>query len=111
MSPRNPVPFHSLGISQIIAFGLQFISLPRSKPACNMGGVTEIVLYAISALLLIQFFLAPFIGGLIDKFGALYVLARGLVIGAVGMALLPLYPSVDVGGDDPYWHRVCDVFL
>ena len=96
MSARNLVPIHSLGISQIIAFGLQFYIFAQIKaPLALWVGVTEAeVLYAISALLLIQFFLAPFIGGLIDKFGALYVLARGLVIGAVGMALLPLYPSV-----------------
>ena len=96
MNTPRTVPFHSLGISQIIAFGLMFYIFAQIKtPLAISVGVTEVeILYGLSGLLLMQTFLAPYIGSLIDKFGALYVLARGLVIGGMGMALLPLVQSI-----------------
>ena len=98
------VPFHSLGISQIIAFGLLFYVFAQLKtPLALYAGVGETdVLYAVSGALLLQTFLAPSIGSMIDRRGALYVMARGLVIGAIGMGALPLFPSI-------IWIWVCMV--
>ena len=93
---KNNVPFHSLGISQIIAYGFLFYAFAQLKtPLAQNASVTEAeVLYAVSASLFIQTFIAPFVGSLIDRFGAIYILSRGLVIGAAGMVLLPIFPSI-----------------
>jgi hypothetical protein len=57
-------PFHSLGISQIIAFGLMFYVFAQLKtPLALYTGVGEAdILYAVSGSLFLQAFLAPFIG-------------------------------------------------
>ncbi len=104
MPTTSRVPFHSLGISQIIAFGLMFYVFAQLKtPLAQAAGVGEVdVLYAVSGALFLQTFLAPVIGNMIDRRGALYVMARGLVIGAVGMGALPLFPSI-------IWIWVCMV--
>ena len=106
MNKRNNnklgVPIHSLGISQIIAFGLLFYVFAQLKiPIAARVGVSESeVLIAVSGALLLQVFLAPVVGSWIDRFGALYVMSRGMVIGAIGMAILPLFPSI-------YWVWFC----
>lgn len=104
MTRRLPVPIHSLGVSQIIAFGLMFYVFAQLKmPLAARLHISETeVLYAISGSLFLQALMAPAIGGWIDRHGALYVMWRGLVLGALGMALLPLFSSV-------YWLWFCMV--
>ena len=92
-SPKavHNVPFHSLGISQIISYGCLFYAFAQLKVplAANIGVAPSDILAAVTGALLIQAFLAPLIGSWIDKFGALTVMTRGLMIGAVGITLLP----------------------
>ena len=85
------VPFHSLGISQILSYGCLFYAFAQLKIplAANIGVDPSEILVAVTGALLIQAFLAPLIGAWIDRFGALVVMTRGLVIGACGIALLP----------------------
>ena len=85
------VPFHSLGISQILSYGCLFYAFAQLKIplAAKIGVNPSEILAAVTAALLIQAFLAPLIGGWIDRFGALVVMTRGLLIGACGVALLP----------------------
>ena len=85
------VPFHSLGISQILSYGCLFYAFAQLKIplAANIGVDPSEILAAVTGALLIQAFLAPLIGGWIDRFGALIVMTRGLLIGACGIALLP----------------------
>ena len=87
----HKVPFHSLGISQILSYGCLFYSFAQLKIplATNIGVEPSEILAAVTGALLIQAFLAPLIGGWIDRFGALVVMTRGLLIGACGIALLP----------------------
>ena len=91
------VPFHSLGISQIIAYGLLFYIFAQIKtPLAEMVGVSETaILAAVTASLLLQSVLAPIVGSWVDRFGALIVMAIGLAIGAVGMLILPLVPRIE----------------
>ena len=85
------VPFHSLGISQILSYGCLFYAFAQLKTplAANIGVDPSEILAAVTGALLIQAFLAPLIGGWIDRFGALVVMTRGLLIGAWCIALLP----------------------
>ena len=85
------MPFHSLGISQILSYGCLFYAFAQLKIplAANIGVDPSEILAAVTGALLIQAFLAPLIGGWIDRFGALVVMTRGLMIGACGIALLP----------------------
>ncbi len=60
-------------------------------PLAEQAGVTTSdILVAVTGALLIQAFLAPIIGNWIDRYGALIVMSRGLMIGAAGMAALPI---------------------
>ena len=88
----HKVPFHSLGFSQIISYGCMFYAFAQLKiPLAAQSGVDPSdILAAVTGALLIQACMAPVIGGWIDKFGALKILTIGLLIGAFGMALLPL---------------------
>ena len=92
-SPKalHNVPFHSLGISQILSYGCLFYAFAQLKIplAANIGVNPSEILVAVTGALLIQALLAPLIGGWIDRFGALIVMTRGLLIGACGIALLP----------------------
>ena len=85
------MPFHSLGVSQILSYGCMFYAFAQLKIplAKNIGVDPSEILAAVTAALLIQAFLAPLIGGWIDRFGALVVMTRGLLIGACGITLLP----------------------
>ena len=85
------VPFHSLGISQILSYGCLFYAFAQLKIplAAHIGVDPSEILAAVTGALLVQAFLAPLIGGWIDRFGALVVMTRGLLIGACGIALLP----------------------
>ena len=88
-SPK--VPFHSLGISQILSYGCLFYAFAQLKIplAAQIGVAPSDILAAVTGALLLQAFLAPLIGGWIDKYGALTIMTRGLMLGAFGMALLP----------------------
>ena len=78
------VPFHSLGVSQILSYGCLFYAFAQLKIplAAKIGVDPNEILAAVTAALLIQAFLAPLIGSWIDRFGALVVMTRGLLIGA-----------------------------
>ena len=98
------MPFHSLGISQILSYGCLFYAFAQLKiPLAEKIGVAPSeILAAVTGALLIQAFLAPLIGSWIDKFGALIVMTRGLMIGAVGIALLPAIDTL-------WWVWLCMV--
>lgn len=85
------MPLHSLGISQILSYGCLFYAFAQLKTplAKQIGVAPSDILAAVTGALLLQAFLAPMIGGWIDKFGALLVMSRGLMVGACGIMLLP----------------------
>ena len=89
------VPVHSLGISQIVSFGLLFYAFAQLKaPLAHSAGVSETtILAAVSGALVIQGMLALVIGRLIDRFGGLRIMQGGFFIGALGLGLLSLYSS------------------
>ena len=89
------VPVHSLGISQIISFGLLFYAFAQLKtPLAQSTGVNEtMILAAVSGALVIQGVLALVIGQWIDRFGGLYIMQGGFLIGAIGLGMLSFYPS------------------
>ena len=89
------VPVHSLGISQIISFGLLFYAFAQLKtPLAQSTGVNEtMILAAVSGALVIQGVLALVIGQWIDRFGGLYIMQGGFLIGAIGLGLLSFYLS------------------
>jgi MFS family permease len=98
------VPFHSLGVSQILSYGCMFYAFAQLKIplAAKIGVDPSEILAAVTAALLIQAFLAPLIGGWIDRFGALVVMTRGLLIGACGISLLPMVHAL-------WWVWLCMV--
>jgi MFS family permease len=96
------VPFHSLGLSQIISYGLLFYIFAQLKAplALAIGTSEEQVLAAVTGALLVQALLAPLLGSWSDKYGALWVMTRGLFLGGIGMAMLPL-------GNSIWWLWLC----
>ncbi len=90
------MPFHILGVSQIISYGLLFYIFAQLKtPLALAIGVKEgQVLAAVSGALFIQAFLAPIIGSWSDRFGALWVMTQGFALGALGLAMLPMNTSL-----------------
>lgn len=93
----NPVPFHSIGISQIIAYGLLFYVFAQLKtPLAEAIGTSETsILAAISGSLVLQGLLAPVIGGWVDRYGAIPIMAIGLTIGALGLFMLPMVAAIE----------------
>lgn len=93
---KNNVPFHSLGISQIISYGLLFYVFAQLKtPLAESLNIEESqVLMAVSGSLILSAMLAPKIGSWFDCYGALFIMARGFLIGAIGMALLPFVKTI-----------------
>ena len=85
------VPFHSLGISQIFSYGLLFYVFAQLKtPLAQSLNVAESdILMAVSGALILNAILAPKVGAMVDRYGALLILSRGLIIGGVGMGALP----------------------
>jgi hypothetical protein len=75
------VPVHSLGISQIIAYGLMFyvFALLKTPLAINAGVEVSQILAGLTGCLLIQAMVAPGVGALVDRLGALWVMARGFL--------------------------------
>ena len=104
LTTSNEVPFHSLGVSQIISYGCLFYAFAQLKIplATKIGVAPGEILSAVTGALLIQACLAPMIGGWIDRFGALVVMTRGLLIGACGIALLPAVSAI-------WWVWLCMV--
>ena len=92
-----PVPFHSLGISQIVSSGLLFYVFAQLKtPLAESAGVGETaVLAAVTGSLLLQGVLAPVVGGWVDRYGAIPVMAVGLAIGALGVFMLPRVDAIE----------------
>ncbi|MBT6257870.1 MAG: MFS transporter [Alphaproteobacteria bacterium] len=84
------VPVHALGISQIIAYGFLFYAFAQLKTplADRLGIHTGDVLIGVTISLMINGLLAPLAGYWFDRFGALRVLATGLIIGSASLILL-----------------------
>lgn len=85
---RGAVPIHFLGISQIISYGLLFYVFAQiaAPLAVHFGTSKATILLGVSFALLLGAPAAPGIGWLVDRFGALRILAGGLAIGGFGIA-------------------------
>jgi MFS family permease len=94
MQKPLPVPVHTLGISQIIAYGLMFYVFAQIKvPLADMLGVAPAdILIGLTISLLIQAGIAPIVGAWVDHYGALRVMAVGLITGALGMVIMAFSP-------------------
>ena len=94
MQKPLPVPVHMLGISQIIAYGLMFYVFAQIKvPLADMLGVAPAdILIGLTISLLIQAGIAPIVGAWVDHYGALRVMAVGLITGALGMVIMAFSP-------------------
>jgi MFS family permease len=90
-----PVPVHTLGISQIIAYGFMFYVFAQIKlPLAEMLGVTPAdILIGLTISLLIQAGIAPLVGSWVDYYGALRVMAVGFIIGASGIVMMAFSPA------------------
>ena len=75
-SSSRRVPVHSLGISQILAYGMMFYAFAplKSHLATAIGQSETMVLTMLSAALIFQSMLMPSVGGWCDRFGALLVM-------------------------------------
>ena len=104
LKAAHSVPVHSLGVSQILSYGCLFYAFAQLKiPLAEKISVApNEILAAVTGALLIQAFLAPLVGSWIDRFGALIVMKRGLLIGAFGITLLPAVNSL-------WWVWLCMV--
>jgi hypothetical protein len=94
---QRKAPVHRLGLSQILAYGLLFYSFASIKDslALHVGVSDSAIIMALSVALFIEALLAPAVGQLVDRLGALTVLRAGLVIGGVGYAMLTLIPTIE----------------
>ena len=97
-NPGGFVPVHSLGISQIIAYGAMFYSFAQIKLelAEKLGISLETTTMIVSLSLFINVLISSYIGYLIDRSGGLKVLSAGLFIGSVGF--MSLYFTEDLLG-------------
>ena len=80
----------ALGVTQVIGYGTIYYAYPILVPALSRDfGTTPTVMFAIlSTGLLAGGLLAPFLGGLLDRFGAPKVMALGSACVAVLLAAL-----------------------
>ncbi len=92
------VPVHSLGISQIIAYGAMFYSFAQIKVelAEKLGMSLETTTMIVSLSLFINVLISSYVGYLIDRSGGLKVLSTGLFIGSIGF--ISLYFTKDLLG-------------
>ena len=92
------VPVHSLGISQIVAYGAMFYSFAQIKVelAEKLGLSLETTTMIVSLSLFINVLISSYVGYLIDRSGGLKVLSAGLFIGSVGF--ISLYFTEDLLG-------------
>ena len=92
------VPVHSLGISQILSYGLMFYAFAALKTpvaaATSLGEST--VLTILSMALILQAILMPIVGSWCDRHGALSVMRIGFLTGAAGIAGLGFAGAVPV---------------
>ena len=84
------VPIHSLGISQIIAYGLLFYVFALLKtPLAQLYSVSETyILILLSIIIGLQALLAPVFGYWADRFSAVLVMVFGLICGGAGLMML-----------------------
>ena len=86
LSTRMPV--HSVGISQIVSYGLMFYAFAALKTpvaaATSLGEST--VLTVLSMALILQAILMPIVGSWCDRHGALSVMRIGFLTGAAEIA-------------------------
>jgi len=89
-NPGGFVPVHSLGISQIVAYGAMFYSFAQIKVelAEKLGMSLETTTMIVSLSLFINVLISSYVGYLIDRSGGLKVLSTGLFIGSIGFILL-----------------------
>lgn len=79
-----------LGVTQILAWGILFYPPVLTMPliAADRGWSLAFAMGGFSLALLVSGFVAPTIGGLIDRFGGHVVMAAGSLVGASGLVLL-----------------------
>ena len=84
------VPVHSMGISQIVAYGAMFYSFAQIKVelAEKLGMSLETTTMIVSLSLFINVLISSYVGYLTDRSGGLKVLSTGLFIGSVGFICL-----------------------
>ena len=84
------VPVHSLGISQIVAYGAMFYSFAQIKVelAEKLGLSLETTTMIVSLSLFINVLISSYVGYLTDRSGGLKVLSTGLFIGSLGFICL-----------------------
>ena len=84
------VPVHSLGISQIVAYGAMFYSFAQIKVelAEKLGLSLETTTMIVSLSLFINVLISSYVGYLTDRSGGLKVLSTGLFIGSIGFICL-----------------------
>lgn len=84
------VPVHTLGISQIIAYGFLFYAFAQLKAPLSerLGIETGDILMGVTISLLVNGLIAPLVGYWFDRFGALRMLATGLFIGSASLLML-----------------------
>ena len=106
-SSSRRVPVHSLGISQILAYGMMFYAFAplKSHLATAIGQSETMVLTMLSAALIFQSMLMPSVGGWCDRFGALLVMRLGFVAGGVGMGGMSLVIMEPFA--NPVWFGIC----
>jgi hypothetical protein len=79
-----------LGVTQILAWGILFYPPVLTMPliAADRGWSLAFAMGGFSLALLVSGFVAPTIGGWIDRFGGHVVMAAGSLVGAAGLVLL-----------------------
>jgi hypothetical protein len=79
-----------LGVTQILAWGILFYPPVLTMPliAADRGWSLAFAMGGFSLALLVSGFVAPTIGGWIDRFGGHVVMAAGSLAGAAGLLLL-----------------------
>lgn len=68
-------------------------ALLKTPLAANAGVEESRILAALTGCLLIQAMVAPWVGSLVDRLGALWVMKHGFFLGALGMLILPMVSS------------------
>jgi hypothetical protein len=79
-----------LGVTQILAWGILFYPPVLTMPliAADRGWSLAFAMGGFSLALLVSGFVAPTVGGLIDRYGGHVVMAAGSLVGAAGLVLL-----------------------
>jgi MFS family permease len=96
LQPQRAVPVHSLGISQILAYGMLFYGFAQLKqPLAIQFQLSELyILTALSLTVGAQACLAPVFGYIADKYSALSVMCFGFFAGGAGLGVLAIGDSV-----------------